>query len=62
MTRPAPSRLEPFRSRNARRYGALGFATACWGTAATATKLGLGAFRPATQLLVELVFATGLLW
>jgi drug/metabolite transporter (DMT)-like permease len=45
-----------------RRYGALGFATACWGTAAAATKLGLGAFRPATQLLVELVFATGLLW
>ena len=27
------------------RYSALGFATACWGTAAAATKLGLGAFQ-----------------
>jgi drug/metabolite transporter (DMT)-like permease len=45
-----------------RRYSALGFATACWGTAAAATKLGLSAFRPATQLLVELVFATIFLW
>lgn len=44
------------------RYSALGFATACWGTAAAATKLGLGAFRPATQLLVELVFASSFLW
>jgi uncharacterized membrane protein len=44
------------------RYSALGFATACWGTAAAATKLGLSAFRPATQLLVELLFATGVLW
>jgi drug/metabolite transporter (DMT)-like permease len=45
-----------------RRYGALGFATACWGSAAAATKLGLSAFRPATQLLVELAFATIFLW
>lgn len=44
------------------RYSALGFATACWGTAAAATKLGLSAFRPATQLLVELVVATIFLW
>src|ERR1700752_4760222 len=43
------------------RYSALGLATACWGTAAAATKLGLSAFRPATQLLAELAFATSLL-
>lgn len=43
------------------RYRALGLATACWGTAAAATKLGLSAFRPATQLLAELAFATSLL-
>ena len=44
------------------RYSALGFATVCWGTSAAATKLGLSAFRPATQLLVELGFATSFLW
>lgn len=44
------------------RYGALGFAAACWGTAAAATKLGLSAFRPATQLLVELAFASSVFW
>jgi len=44
------------------RYGALGLATVCWGTLAPANKLGLDAFRPVTQLMVELVLAAIFLW